>query len=70
MVLASLVGYRVDLCVCVVGWPTICFYYIELHNQEYISETETWPLVKTIPLLVLFPLVVVLMVIYCVALPY
>ena len=31
----------------VVGWPTILFYYIELHIQEYISNKKNGPLVKT-----------------------
>jgi len=66
----SLVGYRWIYGYVFVGVPTILFYYIEMTEKNVISNKKNGHLQKTTLLLVLFPLVVVLMVIYCAALPY
>ena len=47
LVLVLLVGYRVDLCVCV-GWPNFSFYHIEVKREECMSEIKNGPLEKTI----------------------
>lgn len=37
----SLVGYRVDLCVCV-GWPNFSFYHIEVSREECYIRKKKW----------------------------
>ena len=54
----------------VLGVPNFSFYHIELTHPRIYLKKKKWALAKTTLLLVLFPLVVVLMVIYCAALPY